>query len=56
MATMMAGLILLFATRGERVPEITVATLDAAEQLWKQQGPASYRMRIDVGGRQPGPV
>jgi hypothetical protein len=50
------GLIVLVATRGERVPEITVESLDAAEQLWKERGPASYRMSIAVGGRQPGPV
>jgi hypothetical protein len=52
----LGGLALLFATRGERVPEITIATLDAAEELWNKRGPASYRMGIAVGGRQPGPV
>lgn len=51
-----AGLLLLFVTRGARVPEITVEALDAAEQQWNQRGPASYRMSIAVGGRQPGPV
>jgi hypothetical protein len=49
-------LIMLFATRGERIPEVTLDELDAAERRWNERGPASYRMNIAVGGRQPGPV
>lgn len=49
-------MIFMKATRGDGVPEITLAKLDAAQSLWNERGPASYRMNIAVGGRQPGPV
>jgi|GEM_PF-550901 len=53
----LAGIVVvLIATRGEAVPPLTAEALAAAERLWGEQGPASYRMGIHVGGRQPGPV
>ncbi len=40
----------------ERIPELTEATLDAAEKLWEQKGPASYDMEIELRGARPGQV
>jgi hypothetical protein len=40
----------------ERIPELTEEALDAAEQLWVQQGPKSYDMDFEVRGNQPGVV
>jgi hypothetical protein len=40
----------------ERLPEMTEATLQAAIERWKEHGPASYDMEIDLRGAQPGRV
>jgi hypothetical protein len=40
----------------ERLPELTEATLQAATERWKENGPASYDMEIELGGAQPGHV
>jgi hypothetical protein len=40
----------------ERVPELTLERLHAAEALWKRVGPASYDLDLLLGGLRPGPV
>ncbi len=40
----------------QRIPDLTEARLEAAEQLWQQQGPASYDMDIEIRGARPGGV
>jgi len=40
----------------ERLPELTVENLDAAEQRWNENGPASYDLDLTIEGAQPGVV
>ena len=40
----------------ERIPELTVATLDEAEQRWQLAGPQNYDIDIELRGAQPGSV
>jgi hypothetical protein len=40
----------------ERLPELTVETLDAAEKLWDAKGPKSYDLDLTIEGAQPGLV
>jgi hypothetical protein len=40
----------------QRIPELTEARLQQAEELWEQSGPASYVMDLDLRGAQPGRV
>ena len=50
-------LVFLILSRGSSaVPEISRADLQAAEEKWDRQGPKSYDMDLEIGGRQPGPV
>lgn len=39
-----------------RLPELTETTLETAMERWKQQGPASYDMDLELRGAQPGNV
>lgn len=39
-----------------RMPELTVESLDAAENLWDAKGPASYDLDLVIEGAQPGVV
>ena len=50
------GLIAIQAVFGNRIPELTAAKLEEAEQLWDQAGPASYDMDLEIRGAQPGRV
>jgi hypothetical protein len=38
----------------ERIPELTEARLERAEQLWRQHGPASYDLDLEIRGARPG--
>lgn len=40
----------------ERLPELTEAKLESAMQRWQQNGPANYKMEIELRGAQPGQV
>jgi hypothetical protein len=40
----------------ERLPELTVEKLEAAETLWKAKGPKSYDLDLVIEGAQPGVV
>ena len=40
--------------RRERLPELTRATLTAAEERWAQHGPKSYDLAIQLKGARPG--
>jgi len=40
----------------ERIPELTVATLDQAEKLWQSAGPHNYDIDVELRGAQPGTV
>jgi hypothetical protein len=44
----------LFVAR--RIPELSMDRLEAAEQLWRRQGPASYDLDLEILGERPGPV
>jgi hypothetical protein len=49
-----ALLLELFVAR--RIPPLTADRLDAARELWNQNGPASYDLDLEMGGERPGPV
>jgi len=40
----------------ERLPQLTVEALDAAEKLWDTKGPKSYNLDLTIEGAQPGVV
>jgi hypothetical protein len=40
----------------ERLPQLTVENLEAAEKLWQAQGPKSYNLDLTIEGAQPGVV
>jgi hypothetical protein len=40
----------------ERLPELTVENLEAAEKLWESDGPQSYDLDLSIEGAQPGVV
>jgi hypothetical protein len=40
----------------ERIPELTVATLDEAEKRWQRAGLLNYDIDIELRGAQPGSV
>lgn len=40
----------------QRIPELTEARLEAAQQLWQQRGPANYDMEVEIRGARPGIV
>jgi hypothetical protein len=40
----------------ERIPELTVATLDQAEERWQHSGPHDYDIDVELRGAQPGTV
>ena len=40
----------------ERLPELTEPTLETAMNRWKQSGPASYDMDVEILGARPGLV
>ncbi len=40
----------------ERLPDLTEAKLESAMQRWQQNGPANYKMEIELRGAQPGQV
>lgn len=40
----------------ERLPELTVEKLAAAEKLWETSGPKSYNLDLTIEGAQPGVV
>jgi hypothetical protein len=54
--TLVGGIVLLQLFVVERIPELTEARLELAEQLWNEQGPASYDMDLELRGAQPGNV
>ncbi len=41
---------------GENLPELTADSLDVAMTTWRQKGPASYDIDLEIAGRQPGVV
>lgn len=41
---------------GRRLPLLTDSALEDAERLWQQARPASYDMRVEIRGAQPGEV
>lgn len=54
---LIVGLIVVvqvFAVR--RIPELTEPLLEAAEQRWQENGPASYDLDLEITGAQPGVV
>jgi len=40
----------------QRIPELSEARLETAEDLWQRAGPASYDMDLEIRGAQPGRV
>jgi hypothetical protein len=62
----LAGAALIFALVGvalflerfvaHRLPALTEAALDAAEKRWRDAGPKSYDLDLEIGGAEPGPV
>lgn len=40
----------------QRIPELSEATLHAAENIWQHAGPENYNMDIVLAGAQPGAV
>ncbi|MEX0613193.1 MAG: DUF6174 domain-containing protein [Pirellulales bacterium] len=40
----------------QRIPELTEERLEAALELWEQQGPRSYDLDLEIRGAQPGTV
>ena len=40
----------------QRIPELSEARLENAEDLWQRAGPASYDMDLEIRGAQPGRV
>ena len=52
----LAGALTLKLVAGERLPQLTVDQLDAAEKLWSEKGPASYDLDLTIEGAQPGVV
>lgn len=40
----------------ERLPELTLEKLEAAEKLWEAEGPQSYDLDLVIEGAQPGVV
>jgi Family of unknown function (DUF6174) len=40
----------------ERLPQLTVEAVEAAETRWNQQGPQSYDLDLTIEGAQPGVV
>jgi Family of unknown function (DUF6174) len=53
---LVAGIVLLQVFVADRIPELTEAQLEAAEQLWKQHGPSNYDLDLELRGAQPGNV
>jgi hypothetical protein len=49
-----AGLLRLFVA--QRIPELTAAELEKAEELWERVGPASYEMDLEILRGRPGKV
>jgi Family of unknown function (DUF6174) len=54
--TVVVVLILLQVFFVQRIPPLSESRLAAAEELWRQTGPAGYDMEIEIGGAQPGSV
>jgi Family of unknown function (DUF6174) len=57
LAVVIAGVVValqLFAVR--RIPELTEPLLEAAEERWQANGPASYNLDLEITGAQPGIV
>jgi hypothetical protein len=53
---LVAGLAILFATRGEQLPEVTYTVLDDADARWEANDPGSYDLEIVQSGVNPGKV
>jgi hypothetical protein len=53
---LVGGLAILFATRGEQLPEVTYTVLDEAKARWETNGPQSYDLEIEQSGVNPGKV
>jgi hypothetical protein len=49
-----AAAVLLKLFFAERIPELTIERLEAAEQLWQQKGPDSYDLEVEIRGARPG--
>ena len=54
--TLIAAAVLLQVFVAERIPKLTEARLEAAQDLWDRQGPPSYDMDLEIRGAQPGSV
>jgi len=52
----LAGVLAIEVFVADRLPELTPERLSAAEQLWAENGPASYDLDLVIEGRQPGVV
>jgi hypothetical protein len=48
--------LLMLTLAGERLPELTEAELEKAEELWTSAAPASYEMDLEILQGQPGTV
>jgi len=46
----------IFALRGERIPQLSRESLQAAQQRWQQDGPQSYDLDVTLSGRQSGQI
>ena len=46
----------LYFLVAQRLPELTSASLTAAQQRWAAKGPPSYSMSLKLGGARPGAV
>jgi hypothetical protein len=45
-----------FFRRGERIPELTRESLQAAQQRWRQNGPKNYDLDVVLSGSQSGQI
>lgn len=55
LACLLAFVAVMIARR-ESLPPLTRASYEAALERWHSRGPASYRLDIDLEGRQPGRI
>jgi hypothetical protein len=56
MGVLLAIVVLIQLFVAQRIPALTEATLNAAEQRWAQHGPADYVMDLELAGATPGSV
>lgn len=54
--TLVTALIVSVALYRDPLPLLTAESLAAAEARWRETGPKSYQLSVDIQGRQPGVV